>query len=91
MMVWCIMLMVSFEIFFITIARHLISLLDIVWLTRGLLVIICWWLVLVLQCQKQYLVKYHGFAHVHNCWIPETQLVVEAPKLITKFNKKRQV
>ncbi|XP_041027437.1 uncharacterized protein LOC121267581 isoform X1 [Juglans microcarpa x Juglans regia] len=45
----------------------------------------------VLQCQKQYMVKYHGFAHVHNCWIQETQLLLEAPKLVTKFNKKRQV
>ncbi|XP_038697598.1 CHD3-type chromatin-remodeling factor PICKLE-like isoform X1 [Tripterygium wilfordii] len=39
---------------------------------------------------KQYLVKYRGLAHVHNRWIPETQLLFEAPKLLSEFNPKNQ-
>lgn len=45
----------------------------------------------VMQRQKQYLVKYQGLAHVHNRWIPETQLLVEAPVLVAKFNRKNKV
>ncbi|XP_048234499.1 helicase protein MOM1 isoform X4 [Ricinus communis] len=41
--------------------------------------------------KKQYLVKYKGLAHVHNQWVPESQLLVEAPSLIAKFNRKTQV
>ncbi|GKV16344.1 hypothetical protein SLEP1_g27001 [Rubroshorea leprosula] len=44
----------------------------------------------VMQMEKQYLVKYQGLAHVHNCWIPETKLLLEAPKLVAKFNRKNQ-
>ncbi|KAL5831110.1 hypothetical protein ACOSQ4_016464 [Xanthoceras sorbifolium] len=40
--------------------------------------------------QKQYFVKYKGFAHVHNCWVPERQLLSEVPSLIAKFNRKNQ-
>lgn len=50
-----------------------------------------WCLFLVLRCQKQYMVKYRGLAHVHNCWIPETQLFIEAPKRVSKFKRKNQV
>ncbi|GMY14764.1 chromodomain-helicase-DNA-binding protein 2-like isoform X2 [Fagus crenata] len=45
----------------------------------------------VLQRQKQYFVKYRGLAHVHNSWIPETQLLIAAPKLVAKFNIKSQI
>ncbi|KAJ9698071.1 hypothetical protein PVL29_007263 [Vitis rotundifolia] len=43
------------------------------------------------QKQKQYFVKYKGLAHVHNHWIPESQLLLEAPSLVAKFNRKNQV
>ncbi|KAK3226957.1 hypothetical protein Dsin_006819 [Dipteronia sinensis] len=39
--------------------------------------------------QKQYFVKYKGFAHVHNRWVPECQLL-EVPSLVSKFNRKNQ-
>ncbi|RVW38747.1 Chromodomain-helicase-DNA-binding protein 3 [Vitis vinifera] len=42
------------------------------------------------QKQKQYFVKYKGLAHVHNHWIPESQLLLEAPSLVAKFNRKNQ-
>ncbi|XP_050243059.1 uncharacterized protein LOC126691856 isoform X4 [Quercus robur] len=45
----------------------------------------------VLQRQKQYFVKYRGLSHVHNRWIPGTQLLTEAPKLVAKFNIKNQI
>ncbi|XP_065632372.1 uncharacterized protein LOC112025285 isoform X3 [Quercus suber] len=45
----------------------------------------------VLQRQKQYFVKYRGLSHVHNRWIPGTQLLTEAPKLLAKFNIKNQI
>ncbi|KAK9280486.1 hypothetical protein L1049_014178 [Liquidambar formosana] len=44
-----------------------------------------------LQRQKQYLVKYKSLAHVHNQWVPESQLLLEAPLLVAKFNRKTQV
>jgi hypothetical protein len=44
-----------------------------------------------LQKQKQYFVKYKGLAHVHNRWLPENQLLLEAPWLVAKFNQKNQV
>ncbi|XP_074303491.1 uncharacterized protein LOC141637963 isoform X2 [Silene latifolia] len=37
--------------------------------------------------EKQYFIKYKGLAHVHNCWIPETQLLNEAPELFVKLNE----
>ncbi|MED6123359.1 hypothetical protein PIB30_048414 [Stylosanthes scabra] len=40
--------------------------------------------------QKEYLVKYKGVAHVHNRWLPENQLLREAPSLLTNFNVKNQ-
>ncbi|XP_051120425.1 helicase protein MOM1-like isoform X2 [Andrographis paniculata] len=35
--------------------------------------------------QKQYLVKYHGLGHIHNHWVPEQQVLVENPGLISNF------
>ncbi|KAK8679008.1 hypothetical protein V6N13_144480 [Hibiscus sabdariffa] len=43
-----------------------------------------------LQRQKQYFVKYEGLAHVHNRWVPENQVLLEAPSLIAKYNRKSQ-
>ncbi|XP_010262872.1 PREDICTED: helicase protein MOM1-like isoform X2 [Nelumbo nucifera] len=43
-----------------------------------------------LQRQKQYLVKYKGLAHVHNRWVSESELILEAPMLVAKFNRKNQ-
>ncbi|KAK8988433.1 hypothetical protein V6N11_029823 [Hibiscus sabdariffa] len=43
-----------------------------------------------LQRQKQYFVKYKGLAHVHNRWVPENQVLLEAPSLIAKYNRKNQ-
>ncbi|XP_031123219.1 helicase protein MOM1-like isoform X3 [Ipomoea triloba] len=40
------------------------------------------------QRQKQYLVKYQGLAHVHNHWLPEAQLVFEAPSILEDFKHK---
>ncbi|XP_028070607.1 helicase protein MOM1-like isoform X2 [Camellia sinensis] len=40
--------------------------------------------------QKQYFVKYKGLAHVHNHWVPEPQLLLEAPLLVSKFNQNNQ-
>ncbi|XP_024969378.1 uncharacterized protein LOC112508819 [Cynara cardunculus var. scolymus] len=37
--------------------------------------------------QKQYFVKYKGLAHIHNQWITETQLLLEAPLLMENFSK----
>lgn len=42
------------------------------------------------QRYKEYFVKYKGVAHVHNKWVPESQLLVEAPLLVAKFNRKNQ-
>lgn len=44
-----------------------------------------------LRKQKQFFVKYKGLAHVHNQWVPESQLLLEAPSLLAKFNRKIQV
>ncbi|XVE59076.1 hypothetical protein DITRI_Ditri05aG0015900 [Diplodiscus trichospermus] len=43
-----------------------------------------------LQRQKQYFVKYKGLAHVHNRWVPEHQVLLEAPSLLAKYNGKNQ-
>ncbi|XWS28986.1 hypothetical protein CRYUN_Cryun25bG0118000 [Craigia yunnanensis] len=43
-----------------------------------------------LQRQKQYFVKYKGLAHVHNRWVPENQILLEAPSLVAKYNRKNQ-
>ncbi|XP_050228274.1 uncharacterized protein LOC126677615 isoform X2 [Mercurialis annua] len=45
----------------------------------------------VKQTIKEYLVKYQGLAHVHNHWISETDLLLEAPKLIAKFKGRNQL
>ncbi|XP_058199863.1 uncharacterized protein LOC131314930 isoform X5 [Rhododendron vialii] len=44
-----------------------------------------------LQKQNQYFVKYKGLAHIHNSWVPERQLVLEAPLLVSKFNDNNKV
>ncbi|GMG98857.1 hypothetical protein Nepgr_000697 [Nepenthes gracilis] len=43
------------------------------------------------QSQKEYFVKYKGLAHVHNQWIPESQLLFEVPHLVLKFDQKKEV
>ncbi|XP_042399913.1 uncharacterized protein LOC121989756 isoform X1 [Zingiber officinale] len=42
------------------------------------------------QNSKQYLVKYKGLAHAHNQWISETQMLQEAPSILSKFNRDYQ-
>ncbi|CAL0326796.1 unnamed protein product [Lupinus luteus] len=41
--------------------------------------------------QREYFVKYQGLAYAHNCWIPETRMLLEAPKLLAKFKRRPQV
>ena len=43
---------------------------------------------LELQNGKHYFVKYKGLAHIHNQWISETQMLQEAPTLLSKFKRK---
>ncbi|XP_054812483.1 uncharacterized protein LOC129313424 isoform X2 [Prosopis cineraria] len=44
-----------------------------------------------LTTEKHFLVKYKGLAHVHNRWVSESQLLLEAPPLLLeKFNQKDQ-
>ncbi|XP_039052333.1 helicase protein MOM1-like [Hibiscus syriacus] len=43
-----------------------------------------------MQRQKQYFLKYKGLAHVHNRWVPENQVLLEAPSLIAKYKRKNQ-
>ncbi|KAG1359754.1 hypothetical protein COCNU_08G012000 [Cocos nucifera] len=43
-----------------------------------------------MQNGKVYLVKYEGISHVHNRWIPESQMLLEAPTLVSKFNRRYQ-
>ncbi|XP_022728687.1 uncharacterized protein LOC111284231, partial [Durio zibethinus] len=43
-----------------------------------------------LRRQKQYFVKYKGLAHVHNRWVPENQVLLEAPSLVAKYNRRNQ-
>ncbi|KAM7260184.1 hypothetical protein ACFE04_015925 [Oxalis oulophora] len=40
--------------------------------------------------EKQYLVKYQGLAHIHNRWIPEKELLAEAPLVVASFNHNSQ-
>lgn len=35
---------------------------------------------------KQYLVKYKNLAHVHNRWVLEAEIAIEAPEVLLKFN-----
>ncbi|KAJ4822288.1 hypothetical protein Tsubulata_006393 [Turnera subulata] len=44
-----------------------------------------------LRRERQLFVKYKGLSHVHNQWVPETQLLLEAPSLVAEFNQKNQV
>ncbi|KAL0388406.1 UNVERIFIED_CONTAM: Helicase protein MOM1 [Sesamum radiatum] len=41
--------------------------------------------------QRQYLVKYHGLAHIHNHWVPEKQLLLENPCLVSSFRETDQI
>ncbi|GFP82484.1 helicase protein mom1 [Phtheirospermum japonicum] len=41
--------------------------------------------------QRQYLVKYHGLAHIHNHWVPEKQLLFENSCLVSNFIEKDQI
>ncbi|VFQ75015.1 unnamed protein product [Cuscuta campestris] len=41
--------------------------------------------------KQEYWVKYKGLAHIHNRWIPETDLIHEAPKILARFKKFRKV
>lgn len=34
--------------------------------------------------------KYIGLAHVHNRWVSEDQLLLEAPNLLVEFNKRSE-
>ncbi|KAL3618573.1 hypothetical protein CASFOL_037655 [Castilleja foliolosa] len=38
--------------------------------------------------QRQYLVKYHGLAHVHNHWVPEKQLLLKNQSLVSSVMAK---
>ncbi|KAM0022881.1 putative DNA helicase [Helianthus debilis subsp. tardiflorus] len=44
-----------------------------------------------LQKQKQYFVKYKGLAHIHNQWITETQLLLDAPLLAESYTQNGSV
>ncbi|KAK4405858.1 Helicase protein MOM1, partial [Sesamum angolense] len=41
--------------------------------------------------QRQYLVKYHGLAHIHNHWVPEKKLLLENPCLVSSFRETDQI
>ncbi|MED6198358.1 hypothetical protein PIB30_065626 [Stylosanthes scabra] len=41
--------------------------------------------------EKEYFVKYLGLAHAHNRWILETQMLLEAPKVLSKFKRMPKV
>lgn len=53
--------------------------------------IVVWCFIVGLLKQKQFFVKYKGLAHAHNRWLPESQVLHEAPWLIVKFGQKTQV
>ncbi|CAI9098003.1 OLC1v1034550C5 [Oldenlandia corymbosa var. corymbosa] len=40
---------------------------------------------------KQYLVKYQGLAHVHNCWIEREKLRLKAPAVFSRYRKRKAV
>lgn len=74
---------------------HLYFSLDTVniWCIFWYLALIVCYVVSVLgsTAQKEFLVKYKGLAYVHNRWVPENQLLLEAPSLLMNFNMKDQV
>ncbi|KAL3629549.1 hypothetical protein CASFOL_026771 [Castilleja foliolosa] len=41
--------------------------------------------------QRQYLVKYHGLAHIHNHWVPEKKLRLENSCLVSNFIENDQI
>ncbi|KAK9168763.1 hypothetical protein Syun_000903 [Stephania yunnanensis] len=41
--------------------------------------------------QREYFVKYQGLAHIHNRWVHEDQLLIEAPSLLVKFKQSQKV
>ncbi|XP_062082123.1 helicase protein MOM1 isoform X2 [Humulus lupulus] len=44
-----------------------------------------------LQKEREFFVKYKGLAHIHNLWVPESKLLLDAPSLVEKFNRENQV
>lgn len=52
--------------------------------------LVCMMLVARAENGKLYLVKYKNLAHVHNRWVPEAEIAVEAPELLSKFNWRMQ-
>ncbi|XP_020115173.1 uncharacterized protein LOC109728999 isoform X3 [Ananas comosus] len=43
-----------------------------------------------MQNSKHYFVKYKSLAHVYNRWIPESEILSEAPEVVAKFNRRYQ-
>ncbi|KAL8154459.1 hypothetical protein V2J09_012219 [Rumex salicifolius] len=43
------------------------------------------------KTQKEYFAKYKGLAHAHNCWLPEQQIILEAPELVSEFVQRDNV
>ncbi|XP_022152923.1 uncharacterized protein LOC111020533 isoform X3 [Momordica charantia] len=43
-----------------------------------------------LQRRKQYFVKYKDLGHAHNRWILESELLLEASSLVSRFNRRNQ-
>ncbi|XP_024028326.1 helicase protein MOM1 isoform X1 [Morus notabilis] len=44
-----------------------------------------------LRKERDFFVKYKGLAHIHNRWVSENKLLLDAPSLVAKFNRKSQV
>ncbi|KAM1277260.1 hypothetical protein ACFX13_030385 [Malus domestica] len=44
-----------------------------------------------LQKRKEFFLKYKGLAHIHNQWVPESRVLLEAPTLVAIFNRNNQV
>lgn len=44
-----------------------------------------------LRKEREFFVKYKGLAHIHNRWVSENKLLLDAPSLVAKFNRKSQV
>ncbi|KAF3454976.1 hypothetical protein FNV43_RR05424 [Rhamnella rubrinervis] len=41
--------------------------------------------------KQEFFVKYKGLAHIHNNWVPESKLLLDAPSLVARFNRQSQV
>ncbi|PON42607.1 histone H3-K9 methyltransferase [Parasponia andersonii] len=44
-----------------------------------------------LRQEREFRVKYKGLAHIHNRWVSESKLLLEAASLVEKFNRENQV